>query len=257
MKITTKLGYGVRKAVGFIRSPRSYFRADFQADGLAVAGKNLAFLDDPAFKSAWAFSHELNQEGWQGKVPDIRWRAHVACWAAGHCLSIPGDFAEFGVHTGITSLTVCKLHDFGSIPKYYHLFDTFNGIPTKDAMSDAERKLVADINAKLYFDCYAIAERNFSDFPNVRLIRGILPQSLEPRPFSKLAFVHIDLNNSVAELEVISAIWDDISFGGIILLDDYNFKGYEAQHDGWNAFCAARGHKVLSLPTGQGLIIRH
>jgi hypothetical protein len=251
------IGHGLRKAAGFVKSPRSYFRADFQADGLAVAGKNLAFLDEPAFKAAWEFSRELNKEGWRGNVPDVRWRAHVACWSAKHCLSVPGDFAEFGVHTGIFSLTICKMHDFGSVPKAYHLFDTFNGIPLTSAMSDEERDFAAEINRQLYFDCFAIAQRNFSHFPNARLVRGILPQSLEPKPFAKLAFVHIDLNNSVAEMEVIAAIWDDISPGGIVLLDDYNFSGYEAQHEGWNAFCGARGHMVLSLPTGQGLIVRH
>ena len=254
---TDAVRHGLRKAAGFVRSPRSYFRADFQADGLAVAGKNPSFLEDPAFKDAWAFSEKLNREGWSGKVPDVRWRAHVACWAARHCLHVPGDFAEFGVHTGIFSLTICRMLDFGRVPKTYHLFDTFAGIPISARMTEEEKVFTADINRQLYFDCFAIAQRNFAHFPNAKLVRGILPDTLDPRPFERLAFVHIDLNNAVAELEVIAAIWDGVSPGGIVLLDDYGFAGYEAQHQGWNAFCSARDHAVLNLPTGQGMILKH
>ncbi len=247
----------VKRMISLIRTPERVFEADFKSDGLAVAGKNLSFLQDPAFKEAWAFSVELNKEGWRGHVPDVRWRAHVACWAAGHCLHVPGDFAEFGVHTGIFSLTICKRHDFARQPKNYYLYDTFNGIPIDSGMTDIERKHTHMINEKLYFDCFEIATRNFAHFPNTVLVRGVLPESINLKQFSRLAFVHIDLNNVNAEMGVIQAIWDRISPGGMVLLDDYCFKGYEEQYNAWNAFCTARGYSVLSLPTGQGLIVKH
>jgi SAM-dependent methyltransferase len=247
----------LRKIVRFAKSPARHFEAEFQADGLAVTGKNMSFLDEPAFKAAWAFSEKLNRAGWSDDVPDVRWRAHVACWAASHARNLPGDFAEFGVHTGIFSLTICKFLDFGALPKRYFLYDTFRGIPIDERMSEEEKSHAVALNGKLYFDCYDISQRNFSHFPNATLIRGILPDSLDLKAIDRLAFVHIDLNNSIAEIGVIEKVWERLVLGAIVLLDDYNFRGYEAQYSAWNHFLAERGHMALSLPTGQGLIIRH
>ncbi|MGL4243501.1 MAG: TylF/MycF/NovP-related O-methyltransferase [Beijerinckiaceae bacterium] len=247
----------LRKIVRFVKAPARHFEAEFQADGLAVTGKNMAFLDEPAFRDAWEFSVSLNRAGWNDDVPDVRWRAHVACWAASHCSHLPGDFAEFGVHTGIFSLTICRFLKFGTLPKRYFLYDTFRGIPIDDRMPEAEREHATLLNGKLYFDCFDISQKSFSHFPNATLVRGILPDSLDMSAFGKLAFVHIDLNNSVAEMGVIEKIWDRIVPGGIVLLDDYCFRGYEAQYEAWNRFCAERQHMVLSLPTGQGMIFKH
>ncbi|MGL5139009.1 MAG: TylF/MycF/NovP-related O-methyltransferase, partial [Beijerinckiaceae bacterium] len=218
----------IRKAIRLVKQPGRHFEADFHADGLAVVGKNLGFLDEPRFREAWAFSAALNRAGWSNNVPDVRWRAHVACWAAGHCSHLEGDFAEFGVHTGIFSLTICRFLRFETLKKRYFLYDTFRGIPLDDRMSDEEKSRAVALNGQLYFDCYDISKANFAHFPNASLVQGILPGSLDLTAFDHLAFVHIDLNNALAEIGVIERIWDRIVPGGMVLLDDYCFEGYEA-----------------------------
>jgi hypothetical protein len=40
------------------------------------------------------------------------------------------------------------------------------------------------------------------------------------------------------------------------LLDDYAYHGYRQQKLGMDRFAASRGVQVLSLPTGQGLLIK-
>ena len=57
-------------------------------------------------------------------------------------------------------------------------------------------------------------------------------------------------------MAVAEAIWDRLTPGGMIVLDDYGFGGHEEQRAAWDAFTAARGARVLALPTGQGLISR-
>ena len=42
----------------------------------------------------------------------------------------------------------------------------------------------------------------------------------------------------------------------MIVLDDYGHLAYRAQHDMWGAFGTRVGSPVLTLPTGQGLMIR-
>jgi hypothetical protein len=44
--------------------------------------------------------------------------------------------------------------------------------------------------------------------------------------------------------------------GGIVLLDDYGFVGYEAQHEVADAFSEKMGVSALSLPTGQGILVK-
>jgi O-methyltransferase len=248
------IGAWARHAVGANTGKRA--RVDFYSDGLGVRGKNLSFLDEPAFAAAWAESRRLSAEGWGGNAPDIRWRAHVACWAAKHALSIEGDFVECGVHTGLLSRTICRHLDFGRLDRRFWLFDTWSGIPTDGAAPD-EAVEANRLNKRVYnFDAYPLAERNFAPYPNVRLVRGMLPGSLASADLGAVAYLSMDLNNAAAEKAAIEALWPRLSKGAMVLLDDYAFVAYKAQHAMWNAFAASVGSAILTLPTGQGLMIR-
>lgn len=226
----------------------------YVADGLAIEGKTAAFLDEPRFKAAWEFSKAGNSEGWRGKVPDIRWRAHIACWAATHGAGLEGDFVECGVHTGMLSMTICHFLNFAGSGKRFYLFDTFSGIPLETV--EARELPGAEQANRHYFDCFELAKRNFAAFPNAVLVKGVLPQSLQQAPLSRIAYLSVDLNNSSAEKAVIEALWDRLSPSAIVLIDDYGFAGQEAQAKMWNAFAASQNRSIASLPTGQGLLIR-
>lgn len=42
----------------------------------------------------------------------------------------------------------------------------------------------------------------------------------------------------------------------IMILDDYGWKTHINQKHAWDAFAAKRGVQVLSLPKGQGILIK-
>jgi hypothetical protein len=232
------------------------YRADYFADGLGVRGKDLSFLSEPRFAEAWEEARRLNSEGWGGEPPDIRWRAHVACWAAERALCLEGDFVECGVHTGLLSRTICQYLDLDKTGRKFWLFDTWTGIPTEGDTPE-EAAVVRMLNAKIYnFDAYPIAARNFAAYANAHLVRGVLPQSLNDAALGSVAYLSIDLNNTRAEKAVIEALYPRLSKGAIILLDDYAFLGHTDQHTMWNAFAASVGSSILTLPTGQGLMVR-
>ncbi|AFL49376.1 O-methyltransferase [Sinorhizobium fredii] len=230
----------------------------FHSDNVRVVKKNLGFLDEPRFKTAWEFGRDGNKHAFGKKrdVPDIRWRAHVCCWAASNALNLEGDFVEFGVNGGLVSMTVCDYLDFGKQNRSFWLFDTFAGIPTESLSGEAEEK-AKRANDGLYSDVFEIAKRNFSKFANARLVRGNLPGTLDASPVGKIAYLHVDLNVAKYEKQCIERVWDRIVPGAPIVLDDYAFQGHEDQYEMWNEFTAARGHMVLTLPTGQGMIIKH
>jgi O-methyltransferase len=213
-------------------------------------------LTQPRFAEAWAESVRVNAEGWGGQVPNIAWRAHVACWAAQHGLSLNGDFVECGVHTGLLSRTICQFLDFGKETRNFWLFDTWSGIPL-DGMDEREAESAKKSNAAFYHtDVYPIAIRNFSPYSNVRLVRGALPETLSLAKINSIAYLSIDLNNARAEKAVIEQLWSKVAKGAIILLDDYGFLGSHEQHDMWDAFARDVGKMIVTLPTGQGMLIK-
>jgi O-methyltransferase len=230
---------------------------DYVADGVGVWGKNLGFMNDPKFAAAWEKSRQMNVDGWVKRkrgVPDVIWRAHIACWAAQRGLSLAGDFVECGVHSGLLSVTIAEFLDFAKQPKKFYLFDTFSGLPEEALKPEEAGK--RNINDRKYFDVYEIAKRNFAPYPNMELVRGILPDTLSAIDGKQIAYLSIDLNNMIGEKAVIERLWRQITPGAVIVLDDYGFAGHQDQHRMWNDFARTAGSMVATLPTGQGLIIR-
>jgi O-methyltransferase len=225
------------------------------ADGMTIASRNTSFMEDAAFKAAWAKAEAGNRAGWPTGVPDVRWRAHIAVWAAQRGLQLEGDFVECGVHTGLFSLTICHTLNFASLPRRFFLFDTFNGIPT-DHLVAPEADRAARANADVYGDVYDVAKANFAPFPNAELVQGVLPDSLALAKLDRIAYLSVDLNNAAAERGVILALWDKLVPGAIVLIDDYAWVSCEAQYEMWNAFARSKGLAIATLPTGQGLLIK-
>jgi hypothetical protein len=249
------------------RRLRPYFRAvfpraasrrksfDFFADGMGTKGKILAPLLDAAFVDAYQFAHDGNVDAWRGKVPNIRWRGLTCCWAARHALALEGDFVECGVNTGILSMTVCHYLGFENLDRRFFLYDTFDGIPV-GALSGAEKAMAESINDRLYFDCFEIAAANFARYPNVKLVRGLLPGTLAEECPDRIAYLSIDMNSETFERQTIDALWSRLVPGAAVIIDDYGFAGHEAQHRMWNAFAAEKGTAILPVPTGQGVLLK-
>ncbi len=224
-------------------------------DGMVIQGRNLAFLDEPNFASAWELARIANAEGWPGGAPDVRWRARIALWAAEIGMKLDGDFVECGVHTGLFSLTICHALKFGQTKKNFYLFDTFNGIPLV-GLEGQELSRAKDSNRDFYHNVFPIAQRNFAPFPNAHLIQGALPLSLSTAPLGQIAYLSIDLNNAPSELQVIEKLWDKVVPGAVILIDDYIWKTHEPQYKMWNEFTLSKAVAIAPLPTGQGLIVK-
>lgn len=229
----------------------------YDADHLAVWGKNLDFLADPRFLSAYRRgenSGHLIAKHYGLDALGIEWRIHVCCWAAMHAKQLPGDFVECGVNTGIASLAVCEYIDFNATGKRFWLFDTYNGIPA-DQMTARERELRAGTEA-MYADCYDIARHNFTQFPATHLVRGVVPDTLGTVAIEQVCYLSIDMNIALPERAAIEFFWPRLVSGAPIVLDDYAWRGYEDQKAAMDEFARLAGVEILTLPTGQGLILK-
>lgn len=226
----------------------------YNADGLATV-HDASFLVDPRFREAYRRGASSGHRICPPEQLHIEWRVYLCCWAAAHAAKLPGDFVECGVSTGVVSLAVCRYVEFEKLGKTFWLFDTYGGIPAEQ-VTDAERPLALSKNQRHYFDSYALVQENFSAYPNVRPVRGKLPEALDGVDLGALAYLHIDMNIAYPEVEASRRLWERMTRGGVIIYDDYASPAHSEQKRALDGFAAELGVEILSLPTGQGLLLR-
>jgi hypothetical protein len=97
---------------------------------------------------------------------------------------------------------------------------------------------------------------NFAEWPNAVVVEGSVPDILPKVNTTSVAFLHIDMNCAYPERAALEYFWDRLSPGAFVLLDDYAYHGFENQADAIDTLGRSLGFSVLSLPTGQGLIVK-
>lgn len=222
--------------------------ATYNSDGL-VTRHNADFLRDPLFMEAYAHARATGM----AESDDPAWRHSVVYWAAHKASTLPGDFVECGVNRGSMSRGLIHYVDFGALPKTLWLLDTFHGL-AETHITDEERRLGRV--AGDYAECLDAVRQTFAPFKNVRIIPGTVPETLAQVAAEKVAYLAIDMNCVAPEIAAAEFFWDKLVSGAVIVLDDYGFEFHEPQKRAFDGFAAQRGCRVLSLPTGQGLIFK-
>jgi hypothetical protein len=230
-------------------------REHYDADGLRSV-HNHDFQDGPEFLHAY-------ERGIQAAGRDLnwRWRVHVGLWAAIHATQLKGDFVECGVNRGFLSSAIMDYLDWDSLDRTFYLFDTFQGLD-KRWVSEEERAAGALARSqrilaeKRYVSNVDEVRKNFDEWKNVCLVVGAVPETLEHVEIQRVAYVHLDMNCSPPEVAAAMFFWSRLVPGGLLLLDDYGYRGFESKKAAMDDFAASKNVQVLSLPTGQGLILK-
>jgi len=225
-------------------------------DGLA-ANHICDFLHDEKFINSY---NEGKKTGAIKNHPgDIHYRAYFACYFSKYASKLDGDFVECGVGKGILSKTIVTYLNFEKINKFFYLLDTFEGIPLEQGKNIAEKNMMKFLNRVNFSgNYYDEVSKTFANYSNVKLIKGMIPESLNSVPIKKISYLSMDMNNAYGEMEAIKFFWDKIVKSGIVLLDDYaTHDGFKEQKISWNNFAKNKNFEILTLPTGQGLIIKN
>lgn len=220
----------------------------YNQDGLATK-HNCDFVRDLSFRRAYDLGKSTGSWG----DADPLWRAYVVCWAAHKAMALEGDFVECGVNKGGYSYAIMHYVDFNKSDKNFYLLDTFSGL-VDDFITDEER-LLGRV-AEIHNDCYEYVKNMFSRFPNAVIIKGAVPGTLAEVKAEKVCYLSLDMLCTAPEIAAAEFFWEKMVSGAVILLDDYGFPGHEPQKRAFDDFASTRGVKVLSLPTGQGLIFK-
>jgi hypothetical protein len=226
----------------------------YDEDGLWTV-HNHDFMQDASFRKAYA-------RGAQGaKLHAWHWRVHIGLWAASCAAKLDGDFVECGVNRGFLSSAIMDYLNWNSLNKTFYLLDTFAGIDER-LLSAEEREAGAlernEQHLKLGFYVSGVdaVRANFAEWQNVRIIQGTVPDTLGNIDSQKIAYLHLDMNCAEPEVAAFEYLWDRLTPGAFVLLDDYAYKGYGAQKTAMDAAAETRDVGIASLPTGQGLLIK-
>jgi hypothetical protein len=227
----------------------------YEQDGLSTI-HNHDFMNDAAFVKAY-------QRGVKAVGQDYKWhwRVHIGLWAARTAVRLPGDFVECGVNAGFMSSSIMCDLDWDTQGKIFYLLDTFCGLNQTQVTREEMREGVLEKNKHLIENGFYVTSsknvrNNFSEWKNIRIIEGVIPDTLPQIISEEISFLHIDLNCAPPEVASITFLWDRLVTGAIILLDDYAYAGYHHQKHEMDKFTQKIGVSIASLPTGQGLIIK-
>lgn len=228
----------------------------YDQDGLTSI-HNCDFLKDNSFIKAY-------KRGVSATGQDYcwHWRVHIGLWAARTAIKLDGDFVECGVNAGFLSSAIMHDLEWDQYDKIFYLLDTFNGLDEryvseaelKDGILDENKKLIRE---GFYVTSSRLVKENFSEWKNINIIEGPIPDTLPEIKTDKIAFAHIDLNCAPPEVEALNYLWNKLIRGALVLLDDYAYHGYHHQKFAIDNFSKEKGVYVASLPTGQGLMIRN
>ena len=210
------------------------------ADNFICWGRNNSMFDDPGFADAW----KQNAESISDEA--IVWRRYILATSAFHCVQLEGDFVECGAYTGVGVKTVVDYLGGTQFPKEFWAYDVFEH---QDGMDNHP---MPDVGPELF----QRVQRKFNDYPQVRIVKGRIPDSFEGNCPERICYLHIDLNQASAEIAALDHLFDRVVPGGMVILDDYEWTAYRAQKLAEDVWFDARGYRVMPLPTGQGLVIK-
>lgn len=238
--------FSIQDAKGFSNSLNGLFESFkqdtgvFAGDNLVTWGKSLGWTEDTDFVVAF------NEHAKSTVERTIAWRTVTLAWAARQALRVEGDFVECGCYKGTTAHIIYDVAKLAGSDRRFFLYDLFDGAGdvAKHGMPEHGPQLEEQVRAR------------FAGRENVIVTQGPVPTSLQRASPEKIAFMHIDMNNAAAEIGALEALFDRVTPGGVIVLDDYGWIAYKAQQIAERDWFARRGYFVLELPTGQGLVLR-
>jgi len=240
-----------------IADAHATYRAYWQ-DGL-MSQHNNEFLTKERFLKAY----QRGIKAANGIDYKWHWRVHVGLWAAHACSRIEGDYVECGVGNGFLSSAILEYLPWNELNKHFYLFDTFEGLDERYLTSE-ELKIIVSVESHnkkmiktgIYCSNFQSVEENFREWDRVHLIKGAIPDTLKTAPIAKVSYLHIDMNCVIPEIAAIEYFYPKLSIGSIVLLDDYAYIGCYEQKRAMDNWADKVGVDILSLPTGQGMIVK-
>lgn len=192
------------------------------------------------------------------EVAQLSWRHYIVYWSATVASRIAGgnarNFVEMGVCDGLTAWYASQARQNLSCGGEFFLYDAWEGM-RPDLLTESERRSAGSYS---YLDIEN-TKRNLDLCGSDKFvfIKGYIPDSFaHSRNPEQIAWMHIDLNSSIPTIASLNFFWDRLLTGGIVLLDDYAWPGYEDTKIEVEKWCLDRSLDIFQFPTGQAIITK-
>ena len=252
-KVYDKLPKFIRNIIYAIGKTKFFYdRITYGMNGLYTR-HNSDFMNGERFKSSFQQACEIT-----GIDFPSQWKVHVNCWAIKRALNeSKGDLVECGVWQGTTSLAGMMYSGFieDNQGKKFYLVDSWDGVDMSNLL-EGESVDYAKKKKDRYSGQFSEVEARFGNIKGVNLVKGFVPEVLTEVNPTSVSYIHLDMNSAYPEVEALKYFWDKLDCGAVIILDDYGYTGHSVQKTELDKLVFERGSEILTLPTGQGLIVK-
>ena len=224
----------------------------YTEDIIATRANN-DFMQEKKFVDSYSKCVDADKGRLLANNYSIRWRIHTLLWAAKYALGLDGDFVDYGGGFGLFASAIYEYTDFKTVDKKYFLLDSFKGLDSKNLLPEEVNRIG---HFKKFGDWGSEIIDRFSEFDNMTVIPGFIPDTLSSLNTDKICFASIDLNCVEPEKEALDFTWDRLVRGGIIIFDDYGFSGHLSQKLAHDKFAEKNNTLIYTNPTGQGILIK-
>lgn len=141
---------------------------------------------------------------------------------------VPGDFMEAGVWRGGACIYMRGvLKAYGVTDRHVWVADSFEGMPKVDVSSSPLDASWAESAGGIAVPVDEV-RANFQRFglldAQVHFLKGWFAESLPNAPVAALALLRLDCDLYRSTLDVLEAMYDRVSPGGFVIVDDYEWK---------------------------------
>jgi len=258
----------LRPYVNFIRRKKSHPNT-FSGGGLSTEHEHawvgefegeifLKAISD--VKQNFKFPQETGLDSHQ--LDEFLWRGWFISYAVRHAIKFSNpkeyNFADFGAGFGLTSFFALReISGNENIGNRYsmHLYDSWKPM-RKEFLLEGELSQ----EGKYGYHSIDSIKHNLNEFEkNLVYHIGFIPDSLKKKPSNpdSLVYLHIDINSAKPTLAVLEMVYPHLVSGGVIVFDDYGWRGYPDTKKVVDNFFHDKSGIVLKLPTGQAIYFHH
>ena len=143
-------------------------------------------------------------------------------------VDIPGSIVECGVFKGLSLIRFLNFRDLlDKKSKTVYGFDIFGKFPKQIIKRDNKFALLHDSKIGVGLNIKKLNNYlKIKKFKNFKLIKGqiekTLPEILDKKIIKKISFLHLDLDVYEPTKFSLESLYNKVSKGGIILIDDYS-----------------------------------
>ncbi len=170
-------------------------------------------------------------------------------------LEVPGDIVECGVFLGASLMRFVKFRNIFTNPSSRRViaFDCFGKFPPAD--SEADQRTIQTFLDRFGAHSITIAELNGHLAAHhlqegVELVPGdireTVPRYVKRVPDQRISLINIDVDFRSATKTVLDCLYDHVSPGGVIILDDYG--SFAGANEAIEEFLSAKGQRIRKLP---------